>query len=554
MSIRWIRHRQTSRWLTIGIAIAALALFAIPTQALTGSTFEIEGNLVVDTGGNTDWANAPNLRTRDDLPSGGSDDSFKASSEDTAVPQIDTGSIPNQKSDLTRFYVSNEHVGTTDFLYLSWQRANDLGTANMGFELNQSTTISANGVTPVRTANDILITFDWDSGGNVVDLGLLRWVTTGDVAQCEANGSLPCWGNRVDLTTSGDADGAVNATSSVLDPISGDTILERRFGEAAVNLNASGILPPGSCTGFASTYLKSRSSSAFNSELKDFIRPRSTPISNCGSVTIHKQNDIGQPLQGATFTLYDDVAPLDGPAPHGIEDTPHTNPTLSCTTNASGNCTISSVPLGQYWVVETVTPPNHFPANDVNINITTGDQVVALTLIDPRRPGTINIHKQDDKGAPLLGAEFTLYTDNAPLDGAAPHGAEDTATALKCTTNASGNCTIANVPLGQYWVVESKTPAGYATAADKNVILNTGGQTVNLTFTNPRLFIVITVVCKQSTNGLYASSVTLDGQQKTSLGPGGGGSLTDAQICGLGGARFPNRAKGNHTGSVNIPK
>ena len=552
MSISAFRRRRAAQSILLGIMLAALALFAIPTQALTGSSFEsTDGNLVVDSA--KDWANAPNLRTRDDLASGSSDDSFKSSSEDTPVPTVDSGSIPNNKSDLTRFYIANEHVGATDFLYVSWQRTNDLGTANMGFELNQSTTISANGVTPVRTANDILITFDWDSGGNEVNLGLLRWVTSGATTQCEASGSLPCWGNRVDLTAAGFADGSVNDTFSVTDPIAGETILEKRFGEAAINLNSSGILPPGTCAGFSSTYLKSRSSTSFNSELKDFIRPRSTPISNCGSVTIHKQNDVGQPLQGAGFTLYDDVAPLDGPPPHGANDTPHTNPTLSCTTNASGNCTIANVPIGQYWVVETTVPPNHLPANDVNITISQGDQVVALTLVDPRRPGTINVHKQDDKGAPLQGAEFTLFTDNAPLDGAAPHGANDTATAMKCTTNASGNCTISNVPLGQYWVVETVTPSGYATAADQNVILNTGGQTVNLTFSNPRLFVIITVVCKQSTNTLYQSTVQLDGQNKQSIGPGGGGSLTDAQICSLGGARFTNKQKGTHTGGVNIP-
>jgi hypothetical protein len=140
--------------------------------------------------------------------------------------------------------------------------------------------------------------------------------------------------------------------------------------------------------------------------------------------------------------------------------------------------------------------------------------------------------------------------DNAPLGGAA-HGPEDTATGLTCTTGADGNCSIGNVVPGRYWVVETTTPAGHNPAADQNVIL-TAGQTVNLTFTNPRLFKVIVLVCQQSNNSLYSSTVTVDGENKASLGAAPGG-LTEAQLCGLGGASYPDKLKGNHPANVNIP-
>jgi hypothetical protein len=41
---------------------------------------------------------------------------------------------------------------------------------------------------------------------------------------------------------------------------------------------------------------------------------------------------------------------------------------------------------------------------------------------------------------------------------------------------------------------------------------------VKLTFTNPRLFKVIVLVCQQSNNSLYSSTVTVDGENKASLG------------------------------------
>jgi hypothetical protein len=111
---------------------------------------------------------------------------------------------------------------------------------------------------------------------------------------------------------------------------------------------------------------------------------------------------------------------------------------------------------------------------------------------------------------------------------------------------------MSNIVPGTYWVVETTTPAGYVTAADQQVTVGAGG-TVSLTFTNPRKFKVIVIVCQQSNNSLHASTVTVDGVEKSSLATGGGGTLTDAQVCGLGGASYSDLQKGSHTGSVNIP-
>src|SRR5262249_29729536 len=145
--------------------------------SLTGSTFEIDGNLAVDGGaGALDWANAPQLQIATDLATGQNDNSFgQGTKENTAVPSVVDGSIPNNKSDLSHFYVGSEVGSNGDiFMYLGWERINTLGTANIDFEFNQSPTISANGVTPVRTAGDMLISFDFANGGNTVNLTLHR--------------------------------------------------------------------------------------------------------------------------------------------------------------------------------------------------------------------------------------------------------------------------------------------------------------------------------------------------------------------------------------------
>ncbi|HEX5096901.1 MAG TPA: hypothetical protein VFX21_12835, partial [Acidimicrobiia bacterium] len=175
-------------------------LVAIPGSAtLAPSTFDAkDGNLLLNDANDVgsvpnanvdakDWENAPGLRPATDRPTGQTDNSMsEGTKEDAPVPTLDVGSIPNNKSDLRHFYVSNERVGGHEFLYLAWTRANTLGTANMDFEFNKNkceltgnppaptddSTCSANGTTPVRSAGDMLITFDFANGGNNVNLGL----------------------------------------------------------------------------------------------------------------------------------------------------------------------------------------------------------------------------------------------------------------------------------------------------------------------------------------------------------------------------------------------
>lgn len=99
--------------------------------------------------------------------------------------------------------------------------------------------------------------------------------------------------------------------------------------------------------------------------------------------------------------------------------------------------------------------------------------------------GSIKVNKVDDAGTLLNGAQFTLYNDKAPIGGS--RGAEDTLTnpLLRCNVVTGGTCTIPNVPQGEYWVVETVTPAGHNTAPDQHatVVVN---ETVELTFVDPR--------------------------------------------------------------------
>ena len=162
-------HFNPRRIAAAGFVVAVTAALALPNLAsanLAGSTFEgDDGNLIVNTAGNTDWSNAPNRVRGDDLPSGGTDNSFgQGTKEDDPNVTVVTGSIPPQKSNLTRFYVGSEFASNSNFLYLAWERSNVLGSANMDFEINklaQPNLTTTGPKTLNRSPGDLLITFDF---------------------------------------------------------------------------------------------------------------------------------------------------------------------------------------------------------------------------------------------------------------------------------------------------------------------------------------------------------------------------------------------------------
>jgi hypothetical protein len=364
-------HRTFSRaWRGVSILAmlaTVLALSLVTATAamgapLSGSNFEgDDGNLVVTTPGNTDWVNAPNRVTGVDQPTGKNDNSFgQGTKEDDPNVTVVTGSIPPNKNDLTRFYIASELANGKNFVYLAWERLVNIGNANLDFEINQNATAGFTGTTtgPVtlnRTAGDVLITYDFGGSGTPT-LGLLKWLTAahGDsVSDCFSANTLPCWGKRVDLTAAGFANGAVN-TGTVTDPIANTSLTAGLFGEASVNLTDAGVFPPGTCEAFGSTFIKSRSSSSFGAEMKDFIAPQPVNITNCGTITIHKVTENGD----ATF---------------GYTTTGGLSPSTFNLSNG-GTRNYPAVPVGSYSVTEG-TPP-------------TGWTLKSLTCLPPSGAGT----------------------------------------------------------------------------------------------------------------------------------------------------------------------
>lgn len=559
-----MRRGRNSFFVTT-LAFGLLLALAIPGIAahsgLPGSNFESEdGNPAVNgTAPHLDWANVSEVRKSDD-PSGQDDDSFtQGADEQTPVPAVASGGIPPSKSDLKSFGVFTE-ADSPGFLHMFWTRVQDpSGTTNMDFEFNQKRCVeggtgnqcTANNTTPVRTVGDVLITYNLSSGGTDVSLWLHRWTTTQQCENSQEGGSgspavaTGCWDVGVNLTDSGDATGAINlaaipsgAANDNLGPLD-----IRTFGEASVDL---GAIFGDSCFAIGSAYLKSRSSDTFTSALKDFVAPAAVNISNCGSIKVVKTDDAGNNLAGVKFKLYRDDG--DGVAELGTQDVQiaanGTPGAFECetTSNGTGNCEWANLTFADYWLHETFTPTGFTPpaTNPRLVEVNSTTQTV-VNVTNSRVPATLKVKKTDDLGNPLADAVFTLYRDNAPTGGT--RGAEDTITTFTCTTAADGTCTITGIlPAGQFWVVETTTPPGHTTAAERNVTL-TLGQNLDITaapFVNPRQHKIIVLVCHEGTNTLAASDVTIDSVQKTSLANGATlpDGVSEAELCGLGGAAY----------------
>lgn len=673
-----IASRQGRRVAAGAALLLAGTVLLVPGQAqgLAGSSFEIDSdaNLRVDQAGRTDWASlahaapsAPERRAAD-LPTGRTDDSYAGGvKEDSVCPGETTGSIPNNKSDLLSFHVNVEdgpgsHPG---FLNLAWSRVSEpSGTTLMDFEFNQASlddpaTACASGPNVQRTSGDLLIEYAIDQGGANASITMRRWGGT-------------AWGSAEVLTLPDpDCEGAPCAEGSInsspVPAAESDGLISsgqknaRTFGEAQIDLRT--IFDAGVCTSFGTAMLKSRSSDSFTSQLKDFIRPISISLQNCGKVIVRKATDPAGAADQFGFTKSFSTSPgtgntfsLTGAAGgnvrtftnvlfgsgHTVEETsqgtgwqfvsidctastgvvPVVNGSritfsiddeadvVDCTwtnrakatlridkvTNPAGSSQQftfvpgAGLPAGSFDLADATTPkayadlaPGTYsvteqdpaPAYDLTsigcvhtgtatakaasvdlatrtVSVTLGGGEDVTCAFTNRRRGSLEVTKTDDDSpaVALQGAVFTLYDDVAPTGGT--RGAGDTATAMSCTTGADGKCTIGNIPVGSYWVVETTTPAGHATAADQHLVVAAGSE-LTRSFVDPREFTVITLVCRSSDSSLYGSSVTLDGQELGSLTTAPG-FATEAQLCSLGGARFTEKQHGTHHGSVVIPQ
>jgi Prealbumin-like fold domain len=604
--------RRKRRLLAVSALIGALmAVFFVAASGatLTNSSFNAgDGNLTVEST-ETDWANAginctstPKVGCALDKDTGGTDDSFgQGTSENDDPPTAVTGSIPNNKSDLTRFYVKSSKENNKDFLYLAWERVQEpQGTTNMDFEFNQNyclpgepnppsqNSCSSNGVTPNRSAGDILVKYDLSQGGSNPTLGYHVWITSGTAKNdCEAGNKIPCWGKVQSLA--GNFEGAINqaSTDDPINPGATRSLSARTFGEAAINLTDAGLFPSNQCKNFGSAYLKSRSSDSFTAEVKDFIAPLHVNISNCGKIELVKDFDAASPSTARanlfiknstnTTTIDSELNAADGgttgenqvlAASYNISETAGSNTSLSnytttvaCVDEANGNAsvTVSS---------QVLTGATRSGAVSVPVG---GD--IKCTFTNTLIAGKIELVKDFDSNSPSSARAnlFIKNGDNSVTVDSELNAADDGTTgentvvpaAYNISETAGSNTTFDDYVTSVACVDEANANASVSVtnqsltgATRSGTVQVAAGADVKCTFTNTkRTFTIVTYVCETTggTTAFYKSNVTLPqpgGTTKATATAGPNGA-TAAQACGTA-ATFTNQSTGNTDARVNI--
>lgn len=519
---------------------------------LTGSSFEgNDGNLIVNTAGNTDWENAPNRVVGLDKESGKEDNAFgQGTKEDDPNVKIVEGSIPPNKNDLTRFYVASEYASGDNYLYLAWERRVNTGAANLDLEINKNKTEGFNqsttgAITLNRSPGDLLVTYDFGGSGEPT-LGLLTWTTeaNGTAADCYSAKDLPCWGSRVDLSAAGEAEGAVN-TETVEDPIgpeAGRELTKGLFGEAAIDLTKAGVFPVGTCKAFGSAFLKSRSSASFPAEVKDFIAPKPVNISNCGEIRVIKKTSPRGANQkfnfASTIPQSSTCVQTEDPSAFTLND--KGNSTSNSTENTE-KCT--NVPAGTYTVTEGADPAgftfNNYAcvAEGTGTSYTSGETPKQVSItVAPNGLATC-VYTNDQN----LGAIKITKTRKHAAEGEGDHpfaGVEFTVNGETKKTGEKGVVCFDGLPWsgeGTKYTVKETVPSGYVVDGGNNkvVTVNNNASCSESAYTGETLEVNntprtdITVFVDSQVDGGTSSEITCVNEEEETVASGSTGKDGD---------------------------
>lgn len=174
-----------------------------------------------------------------------------------------------------------------------------------------------------------------------------------------------------------------------------------------------------------------------------------------GLIKVHKVDQDGKALAGAEFTLTDDLGNKQ-----------------SVTTDQTGNAQFSIFGARTYSLEETKTPAGYQGSfKQDGITLKQDGQTFEYTVKNQINKGTVKVHKVDQNGKSVAGAEFTL-TDN--LGGK-----------LTAVTDKNGIAQFQILANRTYTLEETKTPAGYQGSFKQTGInLTKDGQTFDYTAVN----------------------------------------------------------------------
>ncbi len=200
-----------------------------------------------------------------------------------------------------------------------------------------------------------------------------------------------------------------------------------------------------------------------------------------GHVVVIKSDEIGNPLVGVHFKLFNETGSLIDEGDTGDD----------------GKLVFSMLPIGKYFVQETATLDG-FVLDDtpIPIELSNDGDVVTKEITNASALGNVSVTKTDaETGAPLSGVHFILTDANGTSVGGG-------------TTDENGVVTFSHLPLGTYTLTETETRNGYILdATPREVTISMNGQTVEVSISNTPARGSVSVVKTDSETGAALAGV-----------------------------------------------
>ena len=188
-----------------------------------------------------------------------------------------------------------------------------------------------------------------------------------------------------------------------------------------------------------------------------------------GSVTIVKNDDIGNQIADIEFTLYDQENHEVGKA----------------ITNEAGVAKIDGLEWGSYILKET-DAPDYYEIDEEGrpVEITASNLDIQLTIVNATQKGSVVMTKYDETETDKLeGAVYSLYSAAGGYLG-------------DFTTGADGTLTVESLAWGSYYFKEKKAPIGYGLSDETirfSINANNSTTVQELTATDKELTSNITI-------------------------------------------------------------